>query len=827
MEQTRNQAKEKHYYADALVNKLDRLRTVSTTIVEAPSGYGKTTAVRDYVSRALAHDKRVFWLTATEEPLASSYRRFAQMVAQIDPVTGQRLQKFMIPNAISLGEICDAIRAIACSTETYLVIDNAHLFYQSLPLCFLNALIEHGGDGLRLILVTQMLTDSEQCEVACRGCLHVTADDLRLTAADIRQYFARSGAPISLATAAQVHHYTNGWIIAVRLQLEAYLDKAELMDTDNVVALLERLFWNVLNDEQQQFFLRISLFETITRKQICLLLGQAALPDYAKEALRDPLIKYYAANERYELQTLLLALLERKRRARGGDFERACFLAAGDLCKAENRTLEAMQYYQQAVAPLRMLSLDLSSLTYERINGVPFSDIAVHLLSLIPHATRKENPLKMLQLAWTLLSAAKYAAVDPLLAELDLNLNESGQGQGPLRGEWYLISSWRAFPDLLKMTALLRKSKACFQGATSQVILPDMPWSFGTYYPLACYFTKPGEADLVADRLTAFVGLHAEITAGNGLGAATLYRAELAYNRGQLREAEVLAYQARYLARSKQQGILELGAVGQLAEISTHKSDPASWQNAIDSMQSIAFYPTQDPEDAQTILDIIRGTLLNELQHNDDVAEWLKAGDFRRIQSHALALAGALFVHLNYLLMEGQFQRLVGTFMALDSAMANDMPFPYMLFLLSAAVGNTFLGNEALARTQILHAMDLGLADGMIFVFASYSQVLEVIDELLEENHPHLADVYHQTKARFLVGLEALQQDQMARYHRLDLTEREMEVAELAAHGLHNAEIANQLFLSENTVRAHLRSVFRKLDIDRRSRLAERLKKPH
>jgi len=48
--------------------------------------------------------------------------------------------------------------------------------------------------------------------------------------------------------------------------------------------------------------------------------------------------------------------------------------------------------------------------------------------------------------------------------------------------------------------------------------------------------------------------------------------------------------------------------------------------------------------------------------------------------------------------------------------------------------------------------------------------------------------------------------------------------AELAAEGLRNNEIAEQLFVSENTVRAHLRSIYQKLDIDRRAKLAKKLR---
>ena len=52
------------------------------------------------------------------------------------------------------------------------------------------------------------------------------------------------------------------------------------------------------------------------------------------------------------------------------------------------------------------------------------------------------------------------------------------------------------------------------------------------------------------------------------------------------------------------------------------------------------------------------------------------------------------------------------------------------------------------------------------------------------------------------------------------LTEREREVLAWIGHGARNKEIAAALSISNNTVRAHVRSIMHKLDVDNRSQLA-------
>ena len=109
--------------------------------------------------------------------------------------------------------------------------------------------------------------------------------------------------------------------------------------------------------------------------------------------------------------------------------------------------------------------------------------------------------------------------------------------------------------------------------------------------------------------------------------------------------------------------------------------------------------------------------------------------------------------------------------------------------------------------------------------FRKYLSVLFLLPSIKKKHETAIAEIkameIHYTRAeesRIFAMLEKYP-DQMT-----ELSEREREVARLAAEGLRNKEIAQRLFISEETVKSHIRSIFNKTNIDRRSKLVDLLK---
>jgi len=64
-----------------------------------------------------------------------------------------------------------------------------------------------------------------------------------------------------------------------------------------------------------------------------------------------------------------------------------------------------------------------------------------------------------------------------------------------------------------------------------------------------------------------------------------------------------------------------------------------------------------------------------------------------------------------------------------------------------------------------------------------------------------------------------------AQLNQTGISKREMEVLEYMARGLSNKEIAEHLFVSENTVKTHTSRIFEKLEVKRRTMAVEKAKR--
>lgn len=116
-------------------------------------------------------------------------------------------------------------------------------------------------------------------------------------------------------------------------------------------------------------------------------------------------------------------------------------------------------------------------------------------------------------------------------------------------------------------------------------------------------------------------------------------------------------------------------------------------------------------------------------------------------------------------------------------------------------------------REYLLRALELG-ALGYILKDAEASALIEAIRSV-SNNQTYIQPIMARELVNEYKRIKSGGDDPKNR-----LTERETEVLKLLAKGMLNKEIANALFISEKTVKNHISSIFRKLNVQDRTQAA-------
>lgn len=136
--------------------------------------------------------------------------------------------------------------------------------------------------------------------------------------------------------------------------------------------------------------------------------------------------------------------------------------------------------------------------------------------------------------------------------------------------------------------------------------------------------------------------------------------------------------------------------------------------------------------------------------------------------------------------------------------------------LLRASPGSKVLILSAYDEDQGVRAALIGGASGYVLKTVSGDRLADNIRSVYGGQvllAPSVA-------AKVVQQLTQLQQESGRREEALDpLTPREREVFFLASRGLKNAEIADELYLSEKTIKTHLRNIYNKLNLASKAEL--------
>ncbi|MBN2859678.1 MAG: hypothetical protein JXK93_05360, partial [Sphaerochaetaceae bacterium] len=178
-------------------------------------------------------------------------------------------------------------------------------------------------------------------------------------------------------------------------------------------------------------------------------------------------------------------------------------------------------------------------------------------------------------------------------------------------------------------------------------------------------------------------------------------------------------------------------------------------------------------------------------------------------------------VYGKYLLSTSQFLRLLAFIphiMRQCSLFSNHFGILHGLLLHSSAL--YAIGEKEEAGKVLIDALRLGSQDNLLSLFAEYGPSLAIPFERYLAEHEELltAEPFSAYLCRVLQMMKrAPSFSHTPLSEQMKLTRREKEVLQYLCEGLSNQEIADTLSVAEVTVRKHLNSLYRKLDVSNRT----------
>lgn len=794
------------YISPRLRASLEPVGRCALTVVTAPMGYGKTTAVN--------------WFLGTQPPgcaiRISIYSDSLPALWQ----SGRRafrdagltaLEGFECPgDPASAGLLADTLcRELRRQEPWYVFLDDLHLMPDRRVARFLCELAARLPDNVHLIAASRDKVLSGDQLLRLGGRLHrIGAGQLRLEGDELAAYAHRFGAALDREQLAELQQATEGWMAAVYLHLQALADRGTApAETADIYDMFTAAMLRPLPPRRQKFLAVMGLADEFTGEMARFFTKE---PDTA-EILSDLTAKNAFVTRLpgggYRFHHMMKACAQRDFDALPPE-EQAAYQARYGHWYAENgQYLQALAAYSKAGRWNDALDV------IQRDAGILLAALrpqqVLELLDRCGDQVLMEHPTALLVLMRRMFTWGRIPRMQQLKALLLESVRNhpdmTPRQRGNLLGECDLIESFLHYNDITEMSRLHRSAS---RQMTDQAVSIQSrgSWTFGSPSVLMMFHRTPGQLSRELAEMDDCMPHYYKITGGHGMGAQRIMEGEAALAQGRLNDAAIALERARADIRGSGQenmalccDFLEMRmalAAGKAPETDLRRRREqllgrhnAMWLHIFDSSSAWCLALLGQEESIPSLF----------REHRLDTVNFLgPCVPMMRMIENQVFLA------------QGAYARVIGGsegLLALCRGMHYALVELYVLTQTAAAYER--LGKRREAAALVRQAADMAWPDGLVLPFAAcYRYLRELLPEYgtLGREAAELSRVLEN-------GSRAARQQEQRPAAFAPLTEREWAVAQRMARRLSNREIAGQLFLTEGTVKQYINQIYSKLHL--------------
>ncbi|MDL2294205.1 LuxR C-terminal-related transcriptional regulator [Ruminococcaceae bacterium OttesenSCG-928-D13] len=796
-------------------------------VLLAGPGYGKTQAVASFLAKS---GVRALWmrLDSLDNLQTHFWSHFIQTLAREFPSLSEPLSALEFPGTTSKFYVFIdiLIKALAGEKQVVWGVDDFGAITDAGVKAFFWSLVEAAPAGLRIITMSNVLNDPQSIVYMTRKRSVILGKDLLFTRAEIAEFYAMHNIPLEPFELDEVERYTEGWPLPLHLlvlhrgRIPFLIQPDGRLSNQAISRMFESRFFDNYSPVQQKLLVKLSMPDTFT-EEFALSLPEGAGGDVLEH---HAFLTNEPATGRYHFHHLYRLFLQKQRYMLSEDEERQLWRHAAAHYTDQGNPIDAITCHRNSGDHAALLD---SICDYLRSLHLVSSGNAAYILDCLDLLTPEEEqayPIAHYLRARICLSTLETAKAEALLQGLERRLAKDDSAEArALLGECYamlgaihMMRTREDFGDYYKKAADCLPNGSKMQQPAILHVLNNHSFSMAD--------NQPGALERMERAVHDGMPWAGKVLHGGMGGLEHIFSAEAAYLTFRFEDAQQHAYRTIYKAEQNAQHDLVCNAHCILARIGLMQGDYAEMTKQVLAVDEYAgkYHIGALKEIADTALGWYH----------------IKLGDHRGIPRSILLAdsAGkpelsfdrAQIVCANYLISTGEYAQLVGMLEYPRGLFMSDGIWPDRICrYLMLAIGYHHLGNSGAAMQALWTAYDMSHANGLITLFVEAGNHMCALADTARQQEtytfsPDWLDRVSSEASAFAARAASVRaahqkKNPVKPVKDTPLTKREMEILKALSMGLTREEIAAMHFVSVNTVKTFIRSIYNKLDAANRA----------
>ena len=797
------------YISERLQESLRPISRCAMTTVVAPMGYGKTTAVNWYLEeRAKAETLKIIRISVYSDNLAIFWKSVQEAFARAGfPF----LREYPCPTDAAGGGLMvdDLCHELAGETSCYIFIDDFHLLTDRRASTFLCMLANRLPVNVHLIVASRdrFVPAAETVRLGAKA-YQIGTEQLRLNHTELAVYAHRCGTDLSDAQVESLLYSSEGWFSAVYLNLRTLSERGVLPSRNSdIYTTFTAAMIDPLPEKQREFLAVMGLADEFTIEMAQCITGDAdAGQILSMLTAQNAFVTRLPDGATYRFHHMMKECAERSFLTMKAETQKRYWERFGFWYEEHKQYLHAIAAYRKSEnydALLRVIRSDAGIL----LASLKPEDV-LNALDNCPAETLKAYPFAILVLMRRMFTWRQIPKMLELKALLLTAIAEhpelSAEERGNLLGECDLILSFLCYNDISAMSRLHRSASAQMSRPAIS-IQSSGGWTFGSPSVLMMFYRGPGELEGELAEMDECMPHYYQVTNNHGQGAETIMGAEALFCQGRFTDAHIELERA--YAQVKDNGQINMALccdflswrLSRYTDVEQHytfeeryaallRYHDASWINLW--CATSAYYHALCGE-------------------TDKIPEIFSQHQLSDINMLAPGKPMMEMIENQVYLAQGAYARVVGySAELLPVCEAMHYALVALHIRIQTAAAYERLGKSEEARAWLRKALSDAEPDGLVMPFVENYDILKPLLEREIKNDliSKIIELGEGAGARNAASARPAVFDA--------LTPREFEIVELMAQRLSNREIAEQLYLSEGSVKQYVNQIYSKLHIE-------------